>query len=107
MRVWCPYAVLISLVVVGVWMPPIALFVLAVIHFAALDSIRRQPDPARPVSTWQDRLGQSIADQITSVEFGHRFSGDDLNVTSTAHYTGHGRTFVVAVTRKHETEDAA
>lgn len=104
---WFPYVVLGALVIVGAWMPHTAMFVLAIIHFAALNTIHSRSDPAIGEPTWRDRLGASIADQITSVETGHMFSGDAVRVTSTAQYTGLGRTFVVTIARKAETETAA
>lgn len=49
---------------------------------------------------WTAVLGKSIADQCLSVERGHRFAGDNVEVTSEQTYTSGDRRFLVTVTRK-------
>lgn len=85
-----PYAVLVLLCFCGAFAPTAALFVLALLHWIALDAIRTlKAAPRDP----------GIAAQVASIEQKHRFCGDEVSVTNGQIYRVGDRTYLVEVTR--------
>lgn len=87
---WQPYGALVLLCAFYLALPTSAFFLLALIHWTALDTIRTR------------RTGQldlSIANQVTRIEEKHRFCGDELTVTSSQIYRVGERHYLVQVSR--------
>lgn len=49
---------------------------------------------------WMAKIGHGLAAQFHSVDEGHRFAGDDVEVLNRQTYEGGGKSFVVVVRRK-------
>ncbi|WP_439538657.1 hypothetical protein [Sphingomonas sp.] len=87
---WQPYGSLILLCLFYSVLPTSAFFILALIHWSALDTIRTR----KPV-----HLDLQLASQVTSIENKHRFCGDEITVTNSQIYRIGGRHYLVQVSR--------
>lgn len=84
------YAVLVLLCIYGAFAPTAALFVLALLHWIALDAIRTlKAAPRDP----------GIAAQVASIEQKYRFCGDGVSITNSQIYRVGDRKYLVEVTR--------
>lgn len=87
---WQPYGTLVVLCAAASPLPYSSFFILALIHWSALDALRMRK-PARP-EDW-------IASQAASIEAKHRFCGDTVTVTKSCVYRVQDRHYLVRVSR--------
>lgn len=93
---WQPYGVLVLLCVFHLLAPTSAFFILALIHWTALDAVRTR----RPM-----QIDMGVATQAASIEAKQRFCGDEIKITNSQIYRVGERHYLVQVTRaEHDLE---
>lgn len=93
-----PYGVLVLLCVYGAFAPRSALFVLALLHWLALDAIRTRKETP---------CASGLEAQVTSIEQKHRFCGVEIIVTNSQLYRVGTRHYLVQVSRAQQAAEEA